>query len=124
MYDVTARELPERSLLRLKRNVAGEEAAWALGKEFVVALIGRHRFPRIDGRAGAPFCIYLGRGRGGQRRAPRVVPARARRARRGLRPPRPRRHLPLHRPVTVTSRPDCDCAAPLAGGLALLENLL
>ena len=27
-------------------------------------------------------------------------------------------------PVTVTSRPDCEFAVSLAGGLALLENLL
>ncbi len=82
MYDVNARALPERSLLCLKRNVAGEVAAWGPGKEFI-ALMARHRFPRIDGRAGVPFCILLGRALGGQRRAPRVVPSRARRAGRG-----------------------------------------
>jgi DNA-binding transcriptional MerR regulator len=59
MYDVHTRELPQRSILCLKRNVAGEEAAWALGKEFV-ALMKRQEAPRVDGRAGAPFCIYWG----------------------------------------------------------------
>lgn len=33
MYEVSTREMPERSLLCLKRSVAGERAAWAFGKE-------------------------------------------------------------------------------------------
>jgi hypothetical protein len=57
MYEVTTREIPARSLLCLKRNVAGHEQAWALGKEFV-ALLRRRSLPRMHGKAGAPFCIY------------------------------------------------------------------
>lgn len=57
MYEVTTRDIPNRSLLCLKRNVAGQEEAWALGKEFV-ALLRERPLPRVDGRAGAPFCIY------------------------------------------------------------------
>ncbi len=59
MYEVTTRDIPSRSLLCLKRNTAGEDAAWALGKEFV-AMLRRHSLPRLDGPAGAPFCIYWG----------------------------------------------------------------
>lgn len=65
MYDVNTRDIPERSLLCLKRNVEGEPGAWAFGKEFV-ALLRRHRLPTVedggttDGRAGATFCIYWG----------------------------------------------------------------
>ena len=57
MYEVATREIPARSLLCLKRNVAGEKQAWALGKEFV-ALLLEHALPRLDPPAGAPFCIY------------------------------------------------------------------
>ena len=57
MYEVTTREIPARSLLCLKRNVAGHEQASALGKEFV-ALLRRRSLPRMDGKAGAPFWIY------------------------------------------------------------------
>lgn len=59
MYEVDTREIPERSLLCLKRNVAGEPAAWALGKEFI-ALMREHQFPRLEGRTGAVFSIYWG----------------------------------------------------------------
>ena len=58
MYEVSTREIPQRSLLCLKRNV-DEAGAWALGKEFV-ALIRDQRLPRIEGREGAAFCIYWG----------------------------------------------------------------
>jgi DNA-binding transcriptional MerR regulator len=59
MYDVNTREVPERSLLCLKRNVPGEAAAWALGKEFM-GVMKRHQLPRVEGVAGAVFCIYWG----------------------------------------------------------------
>jgi DNA-binding transcriptional MerR regulator len=58
MYEVSTREMPERSLLCLKRNVTGDQA-WAFGKEFI-ALLRHYRLPRIEGRAGAFFCIYWG----------------------------------------------------------------
>jgi DNA-binding transcriptional MerR regulator len=59
MHDVNTRTIPERRVLCLKRHVTGEEGAWALGKEFI-ALLQRHDPPRLDGRAGAAFCIYWG----------------------------------------------------------------
>jgi DNA-binding transcriptional MerR regulator len=59
MYEVSTREIPDRTLLCVKRNVAGEKAAWAFGKEFI-ALLRHHRLPRIPGRAGAFFCIFWG----------------------------------------------------------------
>lgn len=58
MYEVATREMPERSLLCLKRNV-DEAGAWALGKEFVGILRDR-RLPRLPGREGAVFSIYWG----------------------------------------------------------------
>jgi DNA-binding transcriptional MerR regulator len=58
MYDVETREMPQRSLLCLKRNV-DEAGAWALGKEFI-ALIRDAGLPRIDGRVGAAFAIFWG----------------------------------------------------------------
>src|SRR5262245_45680566 len=58
MYDVATRDLPERSLLCLKRNV-DEQGAWALGKEFV-AILRQRPMPRLDGREGATFSIYWG----------------------------------------------------------------
>lgn len=59
MYDVQTRAIPKRSLLCLKRSVNGQAGAWALGKEFVALFKGRHA-PHMNGRAGAPFCIYWG----------------------------------------------------------------
>lgn len=59
MYEVNTREIPERSLLCVKRNVTGEKAAWAFGKEFI-ALLRHYRLPQIPGRAGAFFCIFWG----------------------------------------------------------------
>jgi DNA-binding transcriptional MerR regulator len=59
MYEVGTREMPERSLLCVKRNIAGEKAAWAFGKEFI-ALLRQYRMPWIEGRAGAFFCIFWG----------------------------------------------------------------
>jgi DNA-binding transcriptional MerR regulator len=58
MYEVATREMPERSLLCLKRNV-DEQGAWALGKEFV-AILRERPLPRLAGREGAAFCIYWG----------------------------------------------------------------
>jgi len=58
VYEVATRDMPQRSLLCLKRNV-NESGAWALGKEFV-ALVRDQRLPRIEGREGAAFCIYWG----------------------------------------------------------------
>jgi DNA-binding transcriptional MerR regulator len=59
MYEVSTREMPERSLLCLKRNVAGVDRAWAFGKEFI-ALLRHYQLPQIPGRAGGFFCIYWG----------------------------------------------------------------
>ena len=56
MYEVALREMPERSLLCLKRNVAVQEQ-FAFGKEFIAILRERPR-PKIEGREGAFFCIY------------------------------------------------------------------
>jgi DNA-binding transcriptional MerR regulator len=58
MYEVGTRDIPQRSLLCLKRNV-DESGAWAFGKEFV-ALTRDQRLPRLKGREGAVFCIYWG----------------------------------------------------------------
>jgi DNA-binding transcriptional MerR regulator len=59
VYDVNTREIPERSLLCVKRNVTDEKAAWAFGKEFI-ALLRHYKFPQIEGRAGAFFQIFWG----------------------------------------------------------------
>ncbi len=59
VYEVSTRHIPERSLLCVKRNVSGEKAAWAFGKEFI-ALLRRYRLPQVPGRAGAFFCIFWG----------------------------------------------------------------
>ena len=56
MYEVASREMPQRSLLCLKRNV-DESGLWALGKEFI-GLIRDKGLPRIEGREGASFSIY------------------------------------------------------------------
>jgi DNA-binding transcriptional MerR regulator len=58
MYEVATREMPERSLLCLKRNV-DEQGAWALGKEFI-AILRERPLPKLEGRAGAFFSIYWG----------------------------------------------------------------
>jgi DNA-binding transcriptional MerR regulator len=59
MYEVSTREMRERSLLCVKRNVAGRDQAWTFGKEFI-ALLRHYQLPQIQGRAGAFFCIYWG----------------------------------------------------------------
>ena len=56
MYEVATREMPERSLLCLKRNVE-EQEMWAFGKEFI-AILRERPLPKIEGREGAFFCIY------------------------------------------------------------------
>ena len=56
MYEVATREMPERSLLCVKRNV-DEQGAWAFGKEFI-AILRERPLPKIEGREGAFFCIY------------------------------------------------------------------
>jgi DNA-binding transcriptional MerR regulator len=56
MYDVATRQIAERSLLCLKRNV-DEQGAWALGKEFIAILRARP-LPTMSGREGAMFSIY------------------------------------------------------------------
>jgi len=59
MYEVATREMPQRSLLCLKRNV-DEGGEWAFGKEFIAIIRGKG-LPRIEGREGALFCIWWGR---------------------------------------------------------------
>jgi DNA-binding transcriptional MerR regulator len=56
MYEVATREMPERSLLCLKRNV-DVQGQFAFGKEFI-AILRERPLPKIEGRQGAPFCIY------------------------------------------------------------------
>jgi len=58
MYEVATREIPERSLLCLKRNV-DPQGAWALGKEFI-AILRERPLPTMNGREGAVFSIYWG----------------------------------------------------------------
>jgi len=58
MYEVATREIPERSLLCLKRNV-DEQEMWAFGKEFI-AIMRERPLPKIEGREGAAFCIWWG----------------------------------------------------------------
>ncbi len=58
MYEVATREMPERSLLCLKRSV-DEQGAWALGKEFI-AILRERPLPKMNGREGAMFTIYWG----------------------------------------------------------------
>ncbi len=58
MYEVATRDIPERSVLCLKRNV-DPQGAWALGKEFI-AILRERPLPKMEGRAGAMFSIYWG----------------------------------------------------------------
>jgi DNA-binding transcriptional MerR regulator len=58
MYEVATREVPQRSLLCLKRNV-DEAGAWALGKEFI-GIVRDQRLPRPEGRESAVFSINWG----------------------------------------------------------------
>ena len=58
MYEVAIRDVPQRSVLCLKRNV-NELGAWALGKEFI-ELLRERPLPKLEGREGAMFSIYWG----------------------------------------------------------------
>src|SRR6202167_1681336 len=58
VYEVATREIPERSVLCLKRNV-DEKGAWALGKEFI-AILRERPLPKMEGREGAMFAIFWG----------------------------------------------------------------
>ena len=58
MYEVATREMRERSLLCLKRNV-DEKDVWAFGKEFI-AILRERPLPKMEGREGAMFCIWWG----------------------------------------------------------------
>ena len=58
VYEVATREVPERTLLCLKRNVDPENL-WAFGKEFIAILRERH-LPKMPGREGGMFSIYWG----------------------------------------------------------------
>ncbi len=76
LYQVATREVPERLLLCLKRNV-DQAGAWALGREF----IGLTRSPAGPAAAGpgrGDVHDLLGRGHRRQRRPGRVVPPGAR----------------------------------------------
>ena len=56
MYEVATREIPERSLLCLKRTV-DEQGQWGFGKEFI-GIWRKRPLPLMAGRAGATFCIW------------------------------------------------------------------
>jgi DNA-binding transcriptional MerR regulator len=56
MYEVATREMRERSLLCLKRNV-DVQRQFAFGKDFI-AILRERPLPKTDGRQGAVFCIY------------------------------------------------------------------
>jgi hypothetical protein len=58
MNEVSTRDIPERTVLCLKRNVDWP-GAWAFGKEFI-AIIRERPLPKMPGRQGAMFCIYWG----------------------------------------------------------------
>jgi DNA-binding transcriptional MerR regulator len=58
MFEVATREIPERSLLCLKRTV-DQQQMFAFGKEFI-AIMRQRPLPKLEGRAGAFFCIYWG----------------------------------------------------------------
>jgi DNA-binding transcriptional MerR regulator len=59
MYEVATRDIAARSVLSVKRSVQGIDGAWAFGKEFI-AILRKHDLPRMDGRAGAFYCIFWG----------------------------------------------------------------
>jgi DNA-binding transcriptional MerR regulator len=56
MYEVGLREMPERRLLCLKRNV-DVQGQFGFGKEFI-AILRERPLPKIEGREGAAFCVY------------------------------------------------------------------
>jgi DNA-binding transcriptional MerR regulator len=59
MYEVSTRDIPARSVLSLKRGVERTPGIWEFGKEFI-SILRNHDLPRMDGRAGAVYCIYWG----------------------------------------------------------------
>jgi DNA-binding transcriptional MerR regulator len=59
MYEVNTREIPARTVLSVKRSVEGIDGPWAFGKEFI-AILRNHNLPKMDGRAGAFYCIWWG----------------------------------------------------------------
>jgi DNA-binding transcriptional MerR regulator len=59
MYEVNTREIPARTVLSVKRSVEGIDGTWAFGKEFI-AILRNHNLPKMDGRAGAFYCIWWG----------------------------------------------------------------
>jgi DNA-binding transcriptional MerR regulator len=59
MHDVGIRDIPERTILCRKQNVEGIPGAWAFGKE-CIALLREHQLPRMEGPAGAVYCIWWG----------------------------------------------------------------
>ena len=59
MYQVATRDIPARSVLSVKRSVEGIDGTWAFGKEFI-SILRNHDLPRMDGRAGAFYCIWWG----------------------------------------------------------------
>lgn len=58
MHEVSTRDVPERTLLCLKRNVDWP-GAWAFGKEFI-GIMRERPLPKLPGRQGAMFSIYWG----------------------------------------------------------------
>lgn len=59
MYEVATRDIPARSVLCVKRSVEGIDGTWAFGKEFI-SILRNHDLPKMDGRAGAFYCIWWG----------------------------------------------------------------
>ena len=59
MYAVSTRDIPARSVLSVKRSVQGTDGVWAFGKEFI-SILRNHVLPKMDGRAGAFYCIWWG----------------------------------------------------------------
>ncbi len=59
MNEVTTRELPERTLLCLKRHVDSEPAVWALGKEFI-GYFKERPLEVPGGKENAMFLVYYG----------------------------------------------------------------
>lgn len=59
MYEVATRDIPARSVLCVKRSVQDDDGTWAFGKEFI-SILRNHNLPKIDGRAGAVYCIWWG----------------------------------------------------------------
>jgi DNA-binding transcriptional MerR regulator len=57
MYEVSVRDVPERTLLCLLRHVRHDEL-FAVGREFIARF--REGVPRVEGVFGAAFVVYLG----------------------------------------------------------------